>query len=166
MKLDLDKIKELLDMVERSTLSELEIEDEGFSISLKRFGSESKAAAFSEGQELAFAPKKLSSQAAKQPAAPNSTAVSEAATVSQNSAPKSGNIVTAPIVGTFYASSAPTSPAFVKVGDSVKKGDVLCIVEAMKVMNEIESDFDGIVTEILAENGEFVEFGRELFRIG
>lgn len=73
--------------------------------------------------------------------------------------------VTSPIVGTFYTSSSPDADAFVKVGDKVKKGQVLCIVEAMKLMNEIESDVDGEVVEILVENAEMVEFGQPLFRI-
>lgn len=78
---------------------------------------------------------------------------------------KSGNIVTSPIVGTFYAASAPDKPPYVKVGDKVKAGDVLCIVEAMKVMNEITSKFDGEVAEILVNNEDMVEFNQPLFRI-
>lgn len=76
-----------------------------------------------------------------------------------------GNLVTAPIVGTFYNSPSPGKPVFVKLGDTVKKGDILCIVEAMKVMNEIKSGFDGSVVEILAENEQMVEFAQPLFRI-
>lgn len=78
---------------------------------------------------------------------------------------KGGNIVTSPIVGTFYSSSAPDKPPYVKVGDKVKAGDVLCIVEAMKVMNEITSKFDGEVAEILVNNEEMVQFEQPLFRI-
>ncbi len=76
-----------------------------------------------------------------------------------------GHYVTAPLVGTFYASPTPDAPAFVKAGDSVKKGDVLCIVEAMKFMNEITSEFDGTVAEVLAEDQAMVEYGQPLFRI-
>ncbi len=76
-----------------------------------------------------------------------------------------GHYVTAPLVGTFYASPTPDAPAFVKAGDSVKKGDVLCIVEAMKFMNEITSEFDGTVAEILAKDQAMVEYGQPLFRI-
>lgn len=78
---------------------------------------------------------------------------------------KGGNIVTSPIVGTFYSSSAPDKPPYVKVGDKVKVGDVLCIVEAMKVMNEITSKFDGEIAEILVNNEEMVQFEQPLFRI-
>lgn len=79
--------------------------------------------------------------------------------------PNPGPVVKAPIVGTFYAAPAPDKPNFVSVGDAVKKGDVLCIVEAMKVMNEIKSEFDGRITEICAENGQMVEYGQPLFRL-
>ncbi len=71
-----------------------------------------------------------------------------------------------PLVGTFYNAPSPDSPAYVKVGDTVKKGQILGIIEAMKLMNEIESDYDGVVTEILIKNEETVEFGQPLFRIG
>ena len=78
---------------------------------------------------------------------------------------KEGNIVNSPIVGTFYSSSAPTKPAYVKVGDKVKAGDVLCIIEAMKVMNEITSQYDGEIAEIMIENEDMVEYNQPLFRI-
>ncbi len=77
----------------------------------------------------------------------------------------SDNVVTSPLVGTFYASSSPESDPFVKVGDTVKKGQVLGIIEAMKLMNEIESEFDGVVEAILVNNEDVVEFGQPLFRI-
>ena len=77
-----------------------------------------------------------------------------------------GNTIKAPIVGTFYASPAPDKDDFVKVGDSVKKGDVVCIVEAMKVMNEVVSEFDGVIKAVLAENEVLVEYGQPLFIVG
>ena len=76
-----------------------------------------------------------------------------------------GNIITSPIVGTFYTSSSPSKPPFVKVNDKVKKGDTICIIEAMKVMNEIKSQFDGEIVEILVSNEDMVEYGQPLFRI-
>ncbi|MGO4946354.1 acetyl-CoA carboxylase biotin carboxyl carrier protein [Blautia sp. Sow4_E7] len=99
---------------------------------------------------------------------PNSTVPSSAKTVQNTAAPSSteepeGNIVKSPLVGTFYAAPSEDAPAFVKTGDKVKKGQVLAIVEAMKLMNEIESDFDGEVAEILVENGQPVEYGQPLF---
>lgn len=78
---------------------------------------------------------------------------------------KGGNVVKSPLVGTFYAASSEDAQPFVKVGDTVKKGQTLAIVEAMKLMNEIESEFDGVVTEILVENEDNVEYGQPLFRI-
>lgn len=77
----------------------------------------------------------------------------------------SGSIVTSPMVGTFYGSPSPDSESFVKVGDPVKKGDVLCIIEAMKLMNEIESEFSGTVAEVLVKDGDMVEYGTPLFKI-
>ena len=78
---------------------------------------------------------------------------------------KEGNLVKAPIVGTFYKSTSPDKPPIVNVGTKVKKGDLLCIIEAMKVMNEIKSEFDGEIAEVLVENEEMVEFGQPMFRI-
>ncbi len=80
--------------------------------------------------------------------------------------PKNGHTIKSPVVGTYYKSASPDKPPFVNVGDKVKPGDVLCIIEAMKVMNEITSDAAGVVTEILAQNEQLVEYGQELFVIG
>ena len=93
----------------------------------------------------------------------NSTVSPTSETVPNSTDPSSGNIVKSPLVGTFYAAPSEDAPAFVKTGDKVKKGQVLAIVEAMKLMNEIESDFDGEVAEILVENGQPVEYGQPLF---
>lgn len=79
--------------------------------------------------------------------------------------PASGKGIKAPIVGTFYRAPSPEAPAYVNVGDHVRKGQVVCIIEAMKLMNQIESDIDGVVTEILIENGQPVQFGQELIRL-
>lgn len=76
-----------------------------------------------------------------------------------------GNVIKSPMVGTFYSKPSPDADSYVSVGDNVKKGDVLCIIEAMKLMNEIESEFDGEIVEILVEDGESVEYGKPLFRI-
>ena len=78
---------------------------------------------------------------------------------------ESGNIITSPMVGTFYLKPSPNAEPYVKVGQEVKKGDVLCIIEAMKLMNEIESEYDGVVEEILVKDSECVEYGKPLFRI-
>ena len=94
-----------------------------------------------------------------------SVGAAETASAAETPAAPAGNVVKSPLVGTFYAAPAEDAAPFVKVGDSVKEGQVLAIVEAMKLMNEIESDFSGTVTEILVENGQAVEFGQPLFVI-
>ena len=84
---------------------------------------------------------------------------------SKETTPKDGNLVTSPMVGTFYIKPSPTADNYVEIGKNVKKGDTLCIIEAMKLMNEIESEFNGTITEILVNDGEPVEYGTPLFRI-
>lgn len=96
-------------------------------------------------------------------AAPAQNAPAQAAPAAE--AAVSGNIITSPIVGTFYASPSPEKPAFVKVGDAVNSGDVVCIIESMKLMNEINSEFSGKVAEIYAKDGQAVEYGQKLMRI-
>ena len=95
------------------------------------------------------------------PAAATAPAAEQAAPAAE----VSGNIITSPIVGTFYASPSPEKPAFVKVGDTVNAGDVVCIIESMKLMNEINSEFSGKVAEIYAKDGQPVEYGQKLMRI-
>lgn len=89
----------------------------------------------------------------------------EETTVVEENAPEGTKMVTAPIVGTFYQASSPENPPFVKVGDTIAKGDVVCIIEAMKFMNEVTSEVSGTITEVLVEDGAFVEYGQELFRV-
>ena len=96
-------------------------------------------------------------------AAPAQNAPAQAAPAAE--AAVSGNIITSPIVGTFYAAPSPEKPAFVKVGDAVNAGDVVCIIESMKLMNEINSEFSGKVAEIYAKDGQAVEYGQKLMRI-
>ncbi len=99
--------------------------------------------------------------------APVATPVAAAAApvVAPKAPAADGKVIKAPIVGTFYRAPSPDAPAYVNVGDTVRKGQVVCIVEAMKLMNQIESDVDGVVTEILVENAQPVQFGQELFRL-
>lgn len=97
--------------------------------------------------------------------APAAAAPAPAAQQAAPAAEVSGNIITSPIVGTFYASPSPEKPAFVKVGDTVNAGDVVCIIESMKLMNEINSEFSGKVAEIYAKDGQPVEYGQKLMRI-
>jgi acetyl-CoA carboxylase biotin carboxyl carrier protein len=111
------------------------------------------------------APVAAAAPAASAPAASAPAAAFASAPAAAQAAEKPGNLVTSPFVGTFYRTPAPDQPAFVDVGTVVKKGQVLCIIEAMKLMNEIEADVAGRVTEVLVENGQPVEFGQPLFRI-
>ena len=95
----------------------------------------------------------------------NDTDINQTADVEKESMSADDKLVTAPIVGTYYQSQAPDKPPFVKVGDTVAKGDVVCIIEAMKFMNEVVSEVSGKIVEVLVEDGEFVEFGQPLFRV-
>jgi acetyl-CoA carboxylase biotin carboxyl carrier protein len=102
----------------------------------------------------------------QQPMAAPVAAAPIAAPVAEVPAVPTGHVVKSPMVGTFYRSSAPGSPAFVEIGTAVKEGQTICIIEAMKLLNEIEADGSGVITQILVENGQPVEFGQPLFIIG
>lgn len=149
-------IKFLVDIMEKSSLTALEIEEEDCKIRLERnAGCGAPAVAAPVVQTVAAAPAVV--------AAPIPQPVQEA----QPQAPQAseGRELKAPMVGVFYASSSPEADPYVRVGSQVKKGDVLCIIEAMKLMNEITAEFDGEVIEICAQNGQIVEYGQPLFRL-
>ncbi len=146
--MDIRKVKKLIELLEESGIAEIEIQEGEESVRISRYGSSTVAA-----------PAPVMAPAA----APAPTPV-ESVTAETSSAPAaSDNAVTSPMVGTFYLSSSPGAAPFVTIGQPVKKGDVLCIIEAMKIMNQIESDRDGVVKSILAEDGQPVEFGQPLF---
>lgn len=147
--MDYNQILELLDKFSNSNIDEFELEDGDFELTLKKNKNVVTVSPAQTFEIPQFAPSA-------------STQTVEQGTVEQV---KSGNFIKAPIVGTFYAATSPDKPPIVKVGDKVKKGDLLCIVEAMKIMNEITSDFDGEIAEILATNEDMVEYGQKLFRI-
>jgi acetyl-CoA carboxylase biotin carboxyl carrier protein len=158
--MDIRKVKKLIELLEESNIDEIEIKEGEESVRISRNGAQAAAAA---GQ---FAPPQYAPQYAPPapvpaPAAP--TAAPEHAPATTSSA--GGHVVCSPMVGTFYRSPSPSSPAFVEVGQTVKVGDVICIVEAMKMMNQIEADKAGTIAEILVENGEPVEFDQPLFSI-
>ena len=150
--MDIRKIKKLIELLEESGISELEITEGEESVRISRNGPVQQ---FAPMQHYAPAPQHAAPVAAPAAAAP---AVE---------APKaiSGHVVKSPMVGSFYRAASPTAKAFVEVGQSVKVGDTLCIVEAMKMMNQIQSDKAGVVKEILAENGDAIEFDQPLFVI-
>jgi len=154
--MDLRKIKKLIDLLEESNLAELEIKEGEEVVRLSRVPKNSAAPA----PVAAAAPAPIAAAApvaAPAPAAPTEPA---AAAVPE------GNMVKAPMVGTFYASATPGSPAFVKVGQQVKAGETLGIIEAMKMFNQIEAEVAGTVKAILVENGQPVEFDEPMFVIG
>jgi acetyl-CoA carboxylase biotin carboxyl carrier protein len=144
--MEYDKILELMDKMEKSSLTCFEYSNGDEKL---RFEKQVNVVAASVNAPVS----QISS-------VPNITIVEP---ITENS--EKGKIVKSPIVGTFYAASSPDAAAFVSVGQTVKKGDILCIVEAMKMMNEIECEFEGVVSEILVANGQLVEYGQSLFVI-
>jgi acetyl-CoA carboxylase biotin carboxyl carrier protein len=147
--MDIRKVKKLIELLEESDLAEIEITEGDDSVRISRHSAHSAPAAAA----TPFA-------AAPAVAPPGGAAPAEAAPP-----PPTGTTVTAPMVGTFYPAPAPGAKPFVQVGSEVQVGDVLCIIEAMKMMNQIESEHAGRIVSILAENGDPVEFGQPLFII-
>ena len=162
-----EQILQLIDAVSASELTEFKYEEDGVKLSLKKTNGKEVTVIPAPAAPLPVAPMAPAPAvvpAAAPPPAAEAVSAAPAAETSAAEAP-AGNVVKSPLVGTFYAAPAEDADPFVKVGDSVKEGQVLAIVEAMKLMNEIESDFTGTVTEILVENGQAVEFGQPLFVI-
>jgi acetyl-CoA carboxylase biotin carboxyl carrier protein len=156
--MDLRKLKTLIDLVSESNVSELEItEAEGKVRIVKSSGVAPTVVAAPVMAAVAGTP------AAPAPAAPAAAPAVVAEPAPQ--APAAGHLVKSPMVGTFYRASSPGAKSFVEVGSVVKQGDPICIIEAMKILNEIEADQSGTITQILAENGQAVEYGQPLFVI-
>jgi acetyl-CoA carboxylase biotin carboxyl carrier protein len=154
--MDLRKLKTLIDLVEGSGIAELEISEGEERVRITR------TVAAAPQQVYASAPQPVTVAAAPQPV----TAAAAPAAEPAKPATPEGHVVKSPMVGTFYRSASPGSKAFVDVGQSVNSGDTLCIIEAMKLLNEIEADQAGVIKAILVENGQPVEFGQPLFIIG
>jgi len=153
--MNLKEIKELIEMLKGTDISELEVERSGVKVRLRKGGDVAFHPAVPHVEypyQPALAPAK--------PEIPPPAAEKPAETIKANQ-----TLVTAPIVGTFYRASAPDKPPYVQTGDVVKKGQVLCIIEAMKLMNEIESETAGKIVQIAVENGQPVEYGQTLFVI-
>jgi acetyl-CoA carboxylase biotin carboxyl carrier protein len=153
--MDLRKLKTLIDLVAESDIAELEVTEGESKVRIV------KSSANPQNQMVMMQPQGMQHHYAAP--APASAPVEAPAPVA---AVETGHVVKSPMVGTFYRSSAPGAAAFVEVGATVKEGDTLCIIEAMKLLNEIDSDISGTVTKILVENGQPVEFGQPLFVIG
>jgi acetyl-CoA carboxylase biotin carboxyl carrier protein len=150
--MDLRKLKTLIDLVSESSISELEITEAEGKVRIV------KASAPPPMMMMQAAPAAVAA-----PIAPPPAAAPALAEVVEAPAAPAGTVIKSPMVGTFYRSASPGSGAFVEMGSEVKIGDPICIVEAMKIMNEIEADAAGRVTRILCENGQAVEFGQPLF---
>ena len=147
--MDLKAIKQVVELMKRSELSEFELEEEGFKLRLTRKGNE--------------APQVI--QAVAAPAAQPLASAAPAATESTPAEDPNLSTITSPMVGTFYSAASPESPSFVKVGQKTDADTVVCIIEAMKVMNEIQAELSGTIVECLVENGQAVEYGQPLFKV-
>ena len=147
--MDLRKLKKLIDLVQESGISELEVTEGEEKVRIVRSAPLPTPATYL-----------MSAPSAAQPAPAASPVATQAATPVEA---EEGHIVKAPMVGTFYRSGAPGAAPFVELGQTIKEGETLCIIEAMKLMNEIESDASGIIKAILVESGQPVEFGQPLF---
>ena len=152
--MDMRKLKTLVDLVSESNISELEITEAEGKVRIVKAG-------YGVPTTMMMQPAQpmMMQAAPQQAAAPAAEAAPEAAPV------QTGHVVKSPMVGTFYRSASPGSKPFAEVGAAIKEGDPICIVEAMKIMNEIECDMAGTVSKILVENGQAVEFGQPLFII-
>jgi acetyl-CoA carboxylase biotin carboxyl carrier protein len=149
--MDLRKLKKLIDLVEESGIAELEVTEGEEKVRIVKIGRP----AVETSVAIPAAPAAMTA-----PAAPPPPLVPAAP------AEPEGHVVRSPMVGTFYRSASPSAKPFVEVGDTVKKGQPICIIEAMKLMNEIESDADGVVKAVLVDNGQPVEYGEPLIVIG
>lgn len=152
--MDIRKIKKLIELLEESDLAEIEVQEGEASVRISRYGKSAPVAA----HMVAQVPMPVAAPAASAPVA------AEASSAAAPAQP-SGHVITSPIVGSFYRAPAPGAPPFVEVGQRVKVGDTLCVIEAMKMMNQIESDKDGVVAAIMVENGQPVEYGQPIFVI-
>jgi len=152
--MDLRKLKKLIDLVQESGIAELEITEGEEKVRISRAGNTVQSTVMTMPQATTM-----------MAAAPGTTAAAPAA-VPEAPAEPEGHVVKSPMVGTFYRSSAPGAKPFVEIGQSVNAGDTLCIIEAMKLLNEIEADQGGVIKSVLVENGQPVEYGQPLFLIG
>jgi acetyl-CoA carboxylase biotin carboxyl carrier protein len=151
--MDLDQLKQILQLVREHELAELEVEQDGFRVKIRKDAAGGYVPTSVQAGPAAAPPSATAPSLAFAQAAPLEDAEIELA------------VVKSPIVGTFYRSSEPGAPALAEVGSTVKKGQVLCIIEAMKLMNEIDSEYDGEIVNVYVENGQPVQYGERLFAI-
>jgi acetyl-CoA carboxylase biotin carboxyl carrier protein len=156
--MNVDAIKQILDLVREHELTEFELEQAGVKLRVRKQGAAPPAPA-PQAPQMVAAPAPALAPVATAPVAVAAPAAGADAELLELS------VVTSPIVGTFYRSPDPSSPSFVEVGQRVKKGQTLCIIEAMKLMNEIESEYEGEIVKVYAENGQPVQYGERLFAV-
>ena len=150
--MDIRKVKKLIELLEESGIAEIEIHEGEESVRISRGGS-------------APLPQTMVNVPSVDAGSPLKTQLSTNENLSNDDYSDEGEVITAPMVGIFYSSPSPDQPPFVNKGQNIKTGDVLCIIEAMKIMNQIEADIDGKLVRILVENGDPVEYGQSLFVI-
>jgi acetyl-CoA carboxylase biotin carboxyl carrier protein len=160
--MDLRKLKKLIDLVEDSGIAELEVTEGEEKVKIVKGGGAGKEVVVLSPTSVPVGP--VPTLAASPPAAPVPAAAAPPAVETPTSL--EGHIVKSPMVGTFYRAGSPGAKPFVEVGDTVKAGQTLCVIEAMKLMNEIEADKDGVIKAIMVENGQPVEYGEPLMLIG
>ena len=156
--MDIRKVKKLIELLDESGIAEIEISEGDDSVRISRYAQGAAPVVAAPAPVAAAAP-----APAPTPAAAPSSAAAEAAPAAD--AEEDGYVVTSPMVGTYYAAPTPGAPNYVQVGDKISEGDTLCIIEAMKMMNQIEAEVSGTVKSIRAQNGEPVEYGQPLFVI-
>ena len=157
--MDIRKVKKLIELLDESGIAEIEITEGEESVRISRYAKDAPAVVAAPTPVSMAAP---APSAAPPPAAASATSPSPAPAAEPED---DGYLVTAPMVGTYYAASSPGSAPFVQVGDRVNEGDTLCIIEAMKMMNQIEADVSGVIKSIRVQNGEPIEYGQTLFVI-
>ncbi len=157
--MDIRKIKKLIELLEESGIAEIEIKEGEEAVRISRMPPPGSVPSYPQFTHMGSVPMAMSPQLE----APAKAAAAQVTEVAVTKPKPNEHVITAPMVGTFYASPSPGAKAFIEIGDEIKVGQVLCIIEAMKMMNQIESDKAGKVTSIMARNGDPVEFGQPLF---
>ena len=156
--MDLKQIKQIIDLMKRSELTEFAVEEEGFKLKIRRGHNGAPQVIANGASALPF-------PLLREAAAPPPAAAAAGATGGADKEEPGVTYVKAPMVGTFYRAPSPESPPFIDVNGKVVESTVVCIIEAMKIMNEIQAEASGVVTEVLVENGQPVEYGQRLFKI-
>ena len=162
--MDLKQIKQIIELMKRSELSEFAVEEEGFKLKIRRGGNGLPVISADRGSNPPFNPVTETLAQAQAPA-PSSDGVPGGALIGQPKEEQGINYIKSPMVGTFYRAASPESKAFAETGTKVVENTVVCIIEAMKIMNEIQAEIKGTVIEALVENGQPVEYGQRLFKV-